>query len=400
MSNAPGGSTPSAIPDKSKAPSASGLISRLEKELRDLWKAPEDPSEAPLSRVCTMNIEVVAPSAELLERYTPVVDEVTSSIPARSILASIEVDAPIDEFTGNATAVCSLEGGKKICSERITLACRGNAAARAASAMEAFLVPEIPTALVWLGRVHTDDPIFEDLANDAHRIILDSEYTSIASVIHVASWARKQRNAPEIADLAWTRIASWQEMLARFFDDPQTRELAFKITRISLRQAGEAGARIGPETALMLGWIGTRLGWKPSRLAGALRFKRADGAAVTIDLKSVHRPEGVAPHTLAAISIEAGDDPKKPALIGSVERELGSGPKNEASSTVDADVIVWKLAFPSDPDRPGIEQRMRLGANKAAKWLERTLHRPPHDVAFDESVAFAEHIVEDGLTFS
>ena len=80
MSNAPGGTTPSAIPDKSKAPSASGLISRLEKELRDLWKAPEDPSEAPLSRVCTMNIEVVAPSAELLERYTPVVDEVTSSI--------------------------------------------------------------------------------------------------------------------------------------------------------------------------------------------------------------------------------------------------------------------------------------------------------------------------------
>ena len=375
---------------------ASGLIARLEQDLRDLWKPPEDPTAPPLTRVCTMNLEVVAPTSELLERYTPVVDEVTASIPARAILASVEPDAEGEEFAGNATAVCSLEAGKKICSERIMLACRGNAAARAASAIEAFLVPEIPTALVWLGRVHTDDPIFEDLARDAHRIILDSEYTSIASVIHVASWARTQRNAPEIADLAWTRIAVWQEMLARFFDDVESRPLASKVTRVALTQAGEPGARIGPEAALMLGWIGTRLGWKTSRLAGALRFKREDGANVAIELTSVPRPKGVAPHTLASLAVEAGDDPQNPALRGSIERELASG-LGGGDTTPDADVIVWRCA---KHDGAEIEQRTRLGANKAAKWLERTLHRPMRDVAFDESVAFAEHIVEDGLTVS
>jgi hypothetical protein len=45
-----------------------------------------------------------------------------------------------------------------------------------------------------------------------------------------------------------------------------------------------------------------------------------------------------------------------------------------------------------------LEQHVRLGSNKAAKWLERTLHRPKRDPAFDESVVFAEHLVEDGLT--
>lgn len=342
-----------------------------------------------------MNIEVVAPTADLLERYTPVVDAVTASIPARAIIAAIEPNAKVDEISGTATAVCSLDGDKKISSERITLTCKGNLAARAASAMEAFLVPEIPTALVWLGRVHTDDPIFEDLANDAHRIILDSEYTSIASVIHVASWARQQRNAPEIADLAWTRIATWQEMLARFFDDPEMRSLADKITNVRLRQADEIGARIGPEAALMLGWMGTRLGWKTSRLAGALRFKRPDGQNVQVDLTAVPRPAGVAPHTLASLLVEAGDDPAQPILRGSIERELASG--DATQDTVDADVLVWKL---SSPERGEIEQRVRLGANKAARWLERTLHRPPNDLAFDESIAFAEHIVEDGLTAS
>jgi glucose-6-phosphate dehydrogenase assembly protein OpcA len=342
-----------------------------------------------------MNIEVVAPTSDLLERYTPVIDEVTASIPARSILASVEPDAETDELTGHASAVCSLEGGKQICSERINLVCRGNAAARAASAIEAFLVPEIPTALVWLGRVHTDDPIFEDLANDADRIVLDSEYTSISSVIHVASWARQQPNAPSIADLAWTRIATWQEMMARFFDDSSTRELATKISRVRLVQADSGGAAIGSEAALLLGWLATRLGWKTSRLAGALRFKRPDGRNVAVELGSVARPKGVAPHALAAVTIEAGDESKNPALHGSIERELGSGLTTQTGSTPDADVLVWRLGRPSCPE---IEQRVRLRANKAAKWLERTLHRPPSDVAFVESLAFAEHVVEDGLT--
>jgi glucose-6-phosphate dehydrogenase assembly protein OpcA len=380
----------------SAAPGTSRLIARLEGELRDLWAAPADPTAPPRSRVCTMNLEVVAPSTELLERYTPVVDEVTAHIPARAILAAVEPDAPGDAIEGDATAVCSLTGDRQICSERITLKCRGNAAARAASAMEAFLVPEIPTALVWLGRVHTDDPIFEDLASEANRIVLDSEYTSLGSVIQVAAWARRHRNAPAISDLAWTRIAVWQEMLARFFDAPETRDLAFKITRLVLDQACEPGARIGPEGALMLGWVGTRLNWKTSRLAGALRVKRADGASVSIELRAVPRPEGVAPHTLAALAVEAGDDPQRPFLSGLIERELASG-LGGADTTPDADVLVWKRKTADGTEN---EHRVRLGPNKAAKWLERTLHRRAHDVAFEESIAFAEQFVQDGLTAS
>jgi glucose-6-phosphate dehydrogenase assembly protein OpcA len=366
------------------------LIARLEKELRDLWTKPEDSNGAPMSRVCTMNIEVVAETRGLLERYLPVVDEVTSSIPARAIVASVEPDAPGDAITGSTTAVCSLEGGRYVCSERITLCATGTACASMASAIESFLVPELQTVLVWLGRVHVDDPLFEDLASDAHRIVLDSEYTSLASLLHVASWARKQPNRPRVADLAWTRLAPWQELLARFFDDANTRGLVANITHLTLKQASDPGARLGPEAALLLGWIATRLGWKTARLGGKLRFKRVDGGAVTIELGTIARPAGVAPQTLGVVTINAGEDASK--MTGSIERELGSG---MAGSTTDADVIVWRQETPT---APMIEHRVRLGSNKAAKWLERTLHRSAHDPAFDESVAFAEQIVEDGLT--
>jgi glucose-6-phosphate dehydrogenase assembly protein OpcA len=370
------------------------LIARLEKELRDLWGQPAESGAPPMSRVCTMNLEVVASSRELLERYTPVVDEVTASIPSRVILASIEPEAPGDEINGTATAVCSIEGGRNICSERITLWATGEACARSASAIESFLVPEIPTALVWLGRVHVDDPVFEDLANDSHRIVLDSMYTSLGSLLSVAAWARKQVNAPHIADMAWTRLSPWLEMVARFFDRAATRPLAAKITKVRVKQASDNGARLGAEPALLIGWMATRLGWKTSRLGGKTRYKRADGANLTIELGSVPLPKGVAPQTLASVYIEAEHEGQK--MTASLERELGSGHGSpQEGATPDADVMVWKLVT---PDLVPLEQHVRLGANKAAKWLERTLHRPKHDPAFDESVAFAEQIVEDALT--
>jgi glucose-6-phosphate dehydrogenase assembly protein OpcA len=379
--------------------SATSLIARIEQELRDVWAAP-DPSGVPLSRVCTMNLVVVSSSLELRDRYTPVVDEVTASIPARAIVASVEADAEGDELDGSATAVCSLDGARKVCSERVLLTAKGNASVRIASAVEALLVPEIPTALVWLGRVHVDDPLFEALADSADRVLLDSEYTSVASLLHVARWARTRGGRLVVGDLAWTRLAPWQELLARFFDGKDTQGLAEHVTRVRIHQASEHGARLGPEPALLLGWMATRLGWKTHRLGGSLRFRRPDGGLVAIELGAVARPEGVAPLALAEVVVEATAEAGG-TLRGAITRDLGSGAsipppaRGGAAATPDADVMRWRLESPSGHIA---EQKVRLGANKAAKWLERTLHRQARDAAFDESVAFAEQIVDDGLT--
>lgn len=370
---------------------SANVIAKLEKQLRDFWTDPT-PGALPKSRVCTMNLEVVAGSRALLERYMPVVEEVTTSTPARAIMAAVLPHEPGDELTGEASAICSAESGKNVCVERIVLIARGNAAARAASAIEAFLVPEIPTVLVWLGRVHVDDPVFEDLANDANRIVLDSEHASLASMLHVAAWARKQPNAPLVADLAWTRIAIWQEMLARFFDEQSARQLAHHVVRVVVHQASEPKARLGPEAALLLGWLATRLSWKVSRLGGTLRLKRPDGVAVAIELGAVARPEGVAPNALASVTIEAEHDGQ--SLKGTIQRALGSG-GGEDGSTKDADSVAWTLSRDGEAK---LAQQIRLANNKAARWLEETLHRPASDAAFTESVILAEQIVEDGLT--
>ena len=389
----PSEALPSAATPSEALPSAatpSEALARVERELRDIWAPPAD-GTLPKTRICTMNLLVVASTVELADRYIPIVDEVTRSALARAIVVALAPDDPRSELTGDVSAVCNIDGGENVCTERVRLTATGSVCARVASAVEALLVPEIPTALVWLGRVYVDDPVFESLAKVADRVVTDSEYSSLPSFLNLARWSREVPSRPAVADLAWTRLAPWQDLIARFFDEPRFAPLAKKVTRLTLKQASEKGARLGSEGALLFGWLATRLGWKPSRLGGSLRFRREDGANVIVELGVVERPQGVAPSAISAIKIEAEEAGVK--IVGSLERDLASGLGGE-NTTLDADVVLWRL---TETNAPPLEQRVRLGANKGAKWLERTLRRPPNDPTLMESAQFAEDLVEDGV---
>ncbi len=370
-------------------PPTSAVLERLERELRDLWVTA--PGEAPRSRVCLMNLVVATSSGEIADRYTPVVDEVTSSLPSRAIVVALDADAPTRPLEGAVSAVCTPGDGGPVCSERIRLTACGSVCARVASAVEALVVPEIPTTLVWLGPVHVDDDVFTAMAERAQRVVLDSEYTSAGSLLELERWSRGDTGRPAFADMAWTRIAPWQELCARFFDEPRTSHAA-GVTRVALAQASERGAKLGSEGALLLGWLATRLGWRAARMGGALRMRRVDGHDVQLQVSAVPRPEGVAPAAIASVTLES--EASGVTLKGTIDRELASG-ADMSGKTPDADVLTWRLGVAG---QAVLEQRVRLRANKGAKVLERTLHRPLADPVLVEAVRFAEHFFEDGVT--
>jgi glucose-6-phosphate dehydrogenase assembly protein OpcA len=354
----------------------SSVLASVEQQLRDLW-VPTSPSEPIRSRACTMNLVVVASSAAVAEHYTPIVDEVTQSIPSRSIVVTIDPTSRVAALRGDVTAVCGTDNAA--CSERVTLVATGAACARVASAALALIVPELPTTLVWLGRVHEADPIFREMAADAQRVIVDTEYTSIGSLLTLSRWA-KHAGETAVADLAWTRIAVWQEMCARFFDDPQMRPLAHQVEGLRIVQMSSRGDRLGSEGSLLLGWIATRLGWRIEALAGAIELRRPDKGKVELELASMPRDPRVAPLAIASVTMRMG------AATGTVARDFEGDVE---------DVLRYKL----DVNLPcASEQTVRLGANKGARVLERTLRRPARDEAFDAAVAFAEQLADDALT--
>lgn len=364
-------------PSMSHAPMSS-VIARLEKELRELWQV--QPGEATRSRACTMNLVVVTTNPAITDHYLPIVEEVTQSIPSRAIVVTMTPNDAESSLDGEAQAICGVDN--LTCSERVTIRARGAACARVESAVESLMVPELGTTLVWLGRIHVDDPVFRELAEYAQRVVLDTEYTSLTSLLLLSRWARDRRSKIGIADLAWTRIAVWQEMCARFFDDPKMRPLAQKVETLRIVQMSEPGTKLGAEGGLLLGWLATRLGWRIEALGGEIRFRRADGKAVKVELGSMKRPPQVAPLAIASVSIHAkdGDIDAK----GIVARDFDGDV---------ADVLRYKL----NVNLPSAgEQTVRLGANKGARVLERTLHRPAHDETLAEAVAFAEKLDDDG----
>jgi glucose-6-phosphate dehydrogenase assembly protein OpcA len=372
--------------EKAMSRSAGQVLGRVERELRAFWSTPPPPGETPKARACTRNLVVVAGTPQLADRWAVTIDEVLHAVPARAIVVGLDPDAE-DGLDATTTSVCTPgeSGGPPVCSERVILQARGAACARVASCVDTLCASDVPTTLVWLGRVHADDLLFVPLARNADRIILDSAQGSLADLAHVVRWtgSRPAGERPGVGDLAWTRLAPWHELCARMFDEPRLHGLASSVTRVGIIQASVAGTTLGSEGALLLGWLATRLSWKATSLAGKLRLARADEGAVRAQLgaeSAAQVPRGA----LLAVEIEASAGPI--AISGVVRRESGEG-----------DAATWRLEVTSRGEVQRIEQRVRLRASELTPMLERTLRRPPHDEALVESVGWADRLLGEEL---
>jgi glucose-6-phosphate dehydrogenase assembly protein OpcA len=122
------------------------------------------------------------------------------------------------------------------------------------------------------------------LAAACDRLIVDSAELAPARAAELA-----QKGAAPIADRAFVRAFSWRELLARFFDEARG---AFRaVRRVELSRS--AGATPDP-AALILGWLGSRLGWT---FEARDRARDAAGNAVEIVLADAP-PAEIAPESV------------------------------------------------------------------------------------------------------
>jgi glucose-6-phosphate dehydrogenase assembly protein OpcA len=363
------------------------VLARADAELRAMWATPPSPGEPPKARVCTMNLVVVAATPALVDECVAIVDRVLQGVPCRAIVVGLDPDGE-DDIEATVSAVCTPagEGGAVVCSERVTLVMRGALCGRLPSCVDALCATDVPMTLVWLARVRVEDPVFAPLAGWANRIVLETAQGSLSGLAHVVAWARGRARGeqPGIADLAWTRIAVWQELCARMFDEGRTRPLASSVTRVAVVQASAPGAQLGPEGALLLSWLATRLGWRTSSIAGKLRVLRGDGGHVQVQLRAELAPW--APRgALLAVEIDAAKDAI--AVRGEVAR--GRGAEDDAGT--------WHVDFIAAGATQRVAQTVRIAANEPARILEDTLRRPLHDDALAEAVAWADELRGEGL---
>jgi glucose-6-phosphate dehydrogenase assembly protein OpcA len=173
--------------------------------------------------------------------------------------------------------------------------------------VDPLLVPDLAT-MVWAPHGHTE--AVDALRRLAQIILIDA--------LDEPDVPRSLKRASELAeeayvvDLAWLRSTPWRERVAAIFDPPAFRSSLQAISGVTVRHREDSLA----SAALFVGWLSSRLDWKPGPLSsssgGWSGHARARRQEIRVHLQPVAmNPPGLDGVTIdlasgAAVSLDRG----------------------------------------------------------------------------------------------
>ncbi|MEA2309661.1 MAG: hypothetical protein QOG41_600 [Thermoleophilaceae bacterium] len=176
--------------------------------------------------------------------------------PSRTIVCAVDpgrssLDAWATMTCGDADAS---PGSLVVCEERIELELGERHLDGLATIVDPLIVPDLAT-VVW--SPHGHEAAMDALRELATVYLLDSvEAPDPATAI---DRSRHLLEDGYVVDLAWLRSTPWRERIAASFDPPAWRPSLERIDEVVVRHRADSGV-----TALLLvGWMASRLGWRP-----------------------------------------------------------------------------------------------------------------------------------------
>jgi glucose-6-phosphate dehydrogenase assembly protein OpcA len=187
----------------------------------------------------------------------------------------------------------------------IELGAKGAGAETLRAATNALRLPETPVVLLWIAPGIGDDERFCALSRDARTIVYNSSLVDVGhdALCRLVTYAESHPELP-IADIAYLRLAPWQESVAILFDGEEAAAL-LDIAHIEITCGSE------PEAFYLLGWLASRLGWKP-RSADTMTARSGNQISFAI------RREGE-PRRISRIVVNSNDSSFVAEVDGSAE---------------------------------------------------------------------------------
>jgi glucose-6-phosphate dehydrogenase assembly protein OpcA len=294
-----------------------------------------------------------------------------------------ERGARSSELQASISAHCRIapEGGKQVCSEQIALRASGRAVDELHGTVLPLLVPDLPVFLWWHDELPLTGHLFRELLDACDRLVVDSGDFAPKHAERVLLGLQRvvEEGGAAVADLNWSRLSHWRELVAQFFDAAHGRQYLDRLDRIEVEVASRQGRepRLA-EGLLLVGWLASRLGWvlEDGRRSGggamALDFRSAAGRiAVAIRSVTAHPSEG-----LHSIRIGAG---------GSSTFSASRMPGDERCVTVMAEIPEGGHSRVVCMDLP----------SEAALLCEEFDLRGP-DTVFEEALAHAVRFMDGG----
>jgi glucose-6-phosphate dehydrogenase assembly protein OpcA len=161
--------------------------------------------------------------------------------------------------------------------------------------VDPLLISDLPT-VVWSPHGHPE--AVDALLDLAQVVLVDSIDEDDAGQALARAKALSER--AYVVDLAWLRSTPWRERLAGAFDPPALREELGRISAVTVRHHAASGIT----GLLFLGWLCSRLGWRPAQLVardGALHGTATAGHGDVV-LRTEAVDQGV--RGLAGVTVE------------------------------------------------------------------------------------------------
>ncbi len=246
---------------------------------------------------------------------------------SRTILCTVEPDR---RSLDAVVAVSAPEGepGQPIAlgHEYIEIAMGSGHLPNIESIIDPLLISDLTTVL-WAPHGHHTG--IDALRRLGDAVLIDS--VEEPSVEEGIARARALSDQFLVVDLAWLRSTPWRERLAAAFDPPTRRPQLHRISGVAIRHHTDAGAA----ALLYVGWLASRLGWKPGamvRQSGGLYGRaRTDRQDVTIRLEP---DPSLTTWGLAGIAVET-------AAGASLLLERGPGGLHATSRGADGRTASW-----------------------------------------------------------
>jgi glucose-6-phosphate dehydrogenase assembly protein OpcA len=249
--------------------------------------------------------------------------------PSRAIVLAADPKADGPTLNASITAHCNPgpEGAEPICFEVVVLSVHGEAADHLAGIVAPLLIHDLPTHIWWPGDPPFADPIFDQLVEMGDRVLVDSD--EFSDLLHGLRRLTTLRRRSGVGDLAWQRLAWWQELTAEFFDAPRFRRYLPNLNRLTIRYAippthkprrarkargvlhtpsNVSSPLAGP--MLYAGWIASRIEWR--RYATTLPLKdgnlrlKLEGRHEMVDLQvEAVETDALPPGELVAVRLRA-----------------------------------------------------------------------------------------------
>ncbi len=243
--------------------------SRVEQELRHLWRSEAEKSEAgPVLCSRTLNLIVYCRNFADVQRATSLLDPIITQHPCRAIVVSPAAPDAQEEIHTEVSASCltSHFGNRYIGRELVSLAAKPAAHHRLASIVRALVLPDLPVFLWWRDARLLGSQLFQQLSDVAERIIMDSAGLEDLSADWPRIHALAQRPSAAVSDLAWSRLTPWRQLIAQLFDGAVRASYLQHVQRIVVEFGLEGSQpKILPDALLLGAWLARQLGFSDPR---------------------------------------------------------------------------------------------------------------------------------------